>query len=283
MARRMFQLLLALMVSALPLVVAVAPARADNASALLSLVNALRASHGVGPLYADPTLTAVAQGWSAHMAYGYGLGHNPNVGSQLAGGWTKLGENVGEGGNMNAIFNAFVNSSFHLGNMLDPTYNLTGIGVAVGRLNTLWVTQDFEAKPGATPATTRPPATTPTTSRPTTTAAPTTKAPVAPASVAATTTTAAAPPTTAVPPPTVPTTLAGVTGDLGGVPGVSPVAPMPSTPDSSVPGKLAAAAVVHGNGSGTAAVSGLIVAGSAVAIVLLGATAFYIKRLLRSP
>jgi hypothetical protein len=279
MPRRMLQFLVALMVAALPLVVSVAPARADNASALLGLVNALRASHGLGPLYVDPTLTATAQSWSAHMASGNALSHNPNVGAGLAGGWTKLGENVGEGGTITGIYNAFVNSAFHLGNMLDPTYNLTGVAVAVGRSNTLWVTQDFEAKPGATPATTRPPATTPTTAKQTaTTTKPTTTKPVTttpPVTASAAATTTSPPPTTA----SVPTTVG--TGDSSVVPDLGSGAP--ATPPSSVPGKLAAAASLAGHGNGSGSMGGLVGALAGLAVISLGATAFYIKRLLRSP
>jgi hypothetical protein len=82
------------------------------------------------------------------MAGAGALSHNPSLASQVAGGWTKLGENVGEGGGITAIFNALVNSPPHLANMLDPSYNLTGIGVAVGNGGSLWITEDFEGRPG---------------------------------------------------------------------------------------------------------------------------------------
>jgi Cysteine-rich secretory protein family len=227
MRRRVLQLLLALTALALPMVASITPARADNASALLTLVNSLRAAHGAGPLYADPTLTRVAQAWSAHMAAS-GLTHDPNISAQLNGGWTKLGENIGAGGSIPIVFNAFVNSPFHLENMIDKSYNLTGIGVVTGANGTLWITQDFEAKPGATPATTKPPATTATTARPSVTAAPattaapkTTTAPTTtptttPPTTATTATTAAAPPEAALPPS--PGVAAAAPGSARGAP-----------------------------------------------------------------
>ncbi len=235
----MFQFVVALMVTALPWDAAVTPASADNASTLLGLVNGLRANHGLSPLYADPALTAVSQAWANHMAGGNTATHNPNLASQAGGGWTKLGENVAAAGNIDAVFNAFVNSSFHLGNMLDPTYNLTGIGVGVSG-PTLFVSEDFEAKPGATPVVTRPPATSATTSRPQAPQVPTgsssggagrTTAPPTPPP------TVTSPPTTAsgVRPPDSATVTAGSTG-TGVAPRYNAAPPAPSP----VPGQLAA-------------------------------------------
>jgi hypothetical protein len=175
------------------------------------------------------------------MASGAGLVHDPNVASQLSGGWTKLGENIGAGGNVTAIYNAFVNSEFHFTNMIDPTYNLTGIGVVLSPPSTLWVTEDFEAKPGVTPGTTQPPATTATTTalvvtvatvsgnHPATTAPP----PTAPRP-AVTTTTAATSASSTTPSATL------VPGS--GTSGTSDTSALPRAPAPTFPRKLAAAA-----------------------------------------
>ena len=227
MLRRLLQFVIALSVVAFPLATAVTPARADNASSLLAMVNSLRAAHGVGPLYTDGTLTRVAQGWSAHMAAAAALSHNPAVGSQVGGGWTKLGENVGGGGSVAIVFNAFVNSPFHFGNMIDPTYNLTGIGVTTGANGFLWITEDFEAKPGATPVT----------APPTTTAPPAHPAVTAPHSVATTAPTTA--PAVTVPPVTAP---AAVTADAAPPTTAATVLlPVPTVPDQlAAPAPIAA-------------------------------------------
>ncbi len=245
MHRRAFQLLLAVLVAALPLVTAVAPAGADNASTLLGLVNSLRRLHGAAPLAVDPTLTANAQQWSAHMAAAGALSHNPNYGAGVAPSWTKLGENVGEGGALTAIYNAFVASPFHFGNMIDPSYNLTGIAVATGAGNSLWITQDFESRSSGTPATTAPPATTATTRAPTITRPP--SAPPPTHSPAPTT----APPATAAPTTAPPTTAGPTTTSVVAVPGSS-LGSGSDSPATSVvplgggdpegPGRLAAAA-----------------------------------------
>jgi len=258
MRRRLVQLLVALTALALPLMATVTPARADNASTLLTLVNALRVAHGAGPLYADPTLTRVAQSWSAHMAAS-GLTHDPNISAQLNGGWTKIGENIGRGGSVPIVFNAFVTSPFHFENMIDPTYNLTGIGVVVGANGSLWITQDFEAKPGATPATTKPPATTVTTSRPAATAAPVTRA--VPNTTTPPTTAITVPPSSVAPTTTAPTETV-VPTSVGPVP-ASPVAPM--APAAATSGALAGGASLAAHHH--AAISGT---GWVIALALTG-------------
>jgi hypothetical protein len=270
MRRRFLQLLVALAVFALPSLAAVAPARADNASDLLSLVNSLRAAHHVGALSADPTLTRDAQSWSAHMVSA-GLVHNPSLATEVGGGWTKLGENIGAGGSVTILFNAFVNSPFHFANMIDPTYNLTGIGVAVGARGTLWVTEDFEAKPGATPATTSPPATTPTTAHPVTTprtALPTTAAPPTTPVTAAVSTTG---------PSAVATTLPVAAGTTPPSAPGSVIIPPPTT----VPGGLAGAASISAHKDGSSSIGWVLVLVLAGIAALVGG-AVVVNRVLRS-
>jgi hypothetical protein len=292
MGRRLLQLLVAVLAAAAPLALAVPAARADDAGSLLAMVNNLRASHGVAPLASSPTLSSVAQAWSAHMAAGNTLGHNPNLASQAGGGWTKLGENVAGAGNITAAFNAFVNSSFHLGNMLDPAYNVTGIGVAVGSGGMMWVTEDFEGLPGASSATTTPP-----TTRVTATTGVRAPAPSGPP--------AAVPRTTA---PTPPASGAGVSGappTAAGAAGaaVAAVAPPTTTavttsppdsadgggaaaaPSAEAPRNLAAAArlPVSGQGHPAASRSGLLLAvtglaATGLALVALAGGALCLKR-----
>jgi hypothetical protein len=188
MGRRLLHLVVAILAAALPVVLVIPSAGADNPSTLLGLVNNLRAGHGLPPLAPNPALTAAARQWSAHMAATGALVHNPALASQVPTGWTKLGENIGAGGNVTGLFNALVASPFHLANMLDPLYNLTGIGVVAAANGTLWLTEDFEAAPAG--------------GLPPVTGAPTT---VAPATVPPTTAGGIRPPTgprVTVPPPT---------------------------------------------------------------------------------
>jgi hypothetical protein len=270
MRRRLLQLIAAVVMVAVPMVASVAPAHADNASTLLGLVNALRASHGAPALYADPTLTSVAQAWSTHMAATASLVHNSGLASEIVGGgWTEIGENIGEGGVLNAIFNAFENSPVHLSNMINPTFNLTGVGVAMGTGNTLWVTEDFEAKPGATPAptttTTAPKATRP----PTTTA--TTVAPVkAPTS---TTTTAPSTTTTTVAPAPVFVSPAASSDTTSTNVAANAPAPLPAIATPASLHRPATASPGHSSGDvalvAAMAVAILLMTGSGVAVVLV--------------
>jgi hypothetical protein len=78
---------------------------------------------------------------------GQAICHNPNLTSQVSG-WQKIGENVGVGPDENSIENAFMNSTHHRDNILDPDYTLVGVGTARGSDGRLYVTQDFEKPMG---------------------------------------------------------------------------------------------------------------------------------------
>ncbi len=82
------------------------------------------------------------------MAYVNGLRHDPNLAgvvSAIVPGWTRAGENVGVGFDVQGLHNAFANSPGHLGNMLGD-YNRVGIGVVrVG--DKIWVTVRFARAP----------------------------------------------------------------------------------------------------------------------------------------
>jgi len=254
-----------------------APARADSASDLVGLVNNLRSGRGLGPLAFDPTLTQVAQHWSSQMAAAGKLSHNPGLTSAVPAGWTLIGENVGEGGNLTVIFQALVADPAHLANMLDPAYNRTGVGIVVGRNGTLWVTQDFEALAGTVvPTPTTPaPAPAPAPAPVTVTTRPVARAPVITPTVQSTTpvtttpATSVAPSTTLAPPSTTTTTVT-----------VPPdTSPRPGVP--SIESKAIAAVGAHtgdGRGPGGWVLAGAVflLAGLAIA---LGAT----RRILRLP
>jgi hypothetical protein len=121
------------------------PAHADTASNeadFVARINALRASHGAGPLSVNGTLTSVARSWASHMAAAGGLSHNPSLSSQAPSDWTRLGENVGMGPSVDVLQQAFTNSSAHYANMVNPAFTSIGVGV-VQSGGTLYVTEDF--------------------------------------------------------------------------------------------------------------------------------------------
>jgi hypothetical protein len=130
---------------------------ADEAR-FLSLTNGLRAAKGVAPLAVDGGLVSVARSWSANMAAAGSISHNPSLASQVPSGWKKLGENVGQGGNVDSLQQAFVNSPSHYHNLVDPDFNFVGIGVVYGSGGLIFVTVDFmqrgaaAARPAPAPA-----------------------------------------------------------------------------------------------------------------------------------
>jgi hypothetical protein len=210
MRRQLLHFVLGLVAAALPLAMAMPSAHADSVGTMLDLVNGLRSSRGIPALTVDPTLTAAAQQWSIHMAAAGTLSHNANLTSMVPPGWTRIAENVGTGGSLNAVFNALVASPPHYANMTDPAFTLTGIGVVTAGNGTLWVTEDFEARVGVSPPPPPPPAPPP--------APPATTAPPAPPAVTA----PPRPPTTVRAVPVVPAAPAGP-------PRTNPAATTPAT------------------------------------------------------
>ena len=245
MRRQMLRFVLALAAAALPFAVTPPAAHADSVSTMLSLVNGLRSARGEAPLAPDPNLTAVAQQWSAQMASSGVLSHNGNLTAMVGGGWTRIGENVGTGGSLTAVFNALVASAPHFANMTDPAFNLTGIAVVTAGNGTLWITEDFEGRAGVAPGPApvpAPPVTAPPTvshavvspARPSTTAKAVAPA-LSPAPVAPMATTANAAPAQPSPAQTTPATTAAPSPATSVSPtSVSPTSASPHAPSTAV-------------------------------------------------
>jgi hypothetical protein len=169
-------------------------------SRFVDLINQLRASKGVPALAIDGGLASTSCGWTDHMVAVATLAHDPNLSSEVSSveaSWTKAGENVGVGGDVDALFQSFVNSADHYRNLVDPAFNAIGVCVTwTADHSRMYTTHRFVANGGSSP----PPAVAPAAVAPPTTAAP------APAQTEPPTT---EPPITQPPttePPTVPTT-----------------------------------------------------------------------------
>ncbi|HET8739508.1 MAG TPA: CAP domain-containing protein [Acidimicrobiia bacterium] len=185
-----------------------ASAAADSGAeqGFLSAINSSRSSAGLGPLKMDGGLQGHARKHTADMIAAGEIFHSSSGELQAAagGGWSKLGENVGRGGTVSSLHQAFMNSSGHRANILGD-YTHVGIG-AESSSGVLYVTVVFMKKGSSAPATTT------TTAAPTTTAPAstgTTKAPAAQSSAPATTTTTAPTTTTTVPATTTTTLIVG--------------------------------------------------------------------------
>ena len=187
-----------LLVVALATIGISASAGADSGTeaGFLSKINATRAANGLGSLTVDGGLRSHARVHTAEMIANNDLYHSSSAELRAAAGsgWSAIAENVGRGGTVDSLHNAFMESSGHRANILGD-YNYVGIGTAYAPDNRLYVTVVFMKK-----GSTSPPATT-TTSGSTNT----TKASSSGSSQPKTTTTDA--PTTTTLPPTTTTTL----------------------------------------------------------------------------
>jgi hypothetical protein len=149
-------------------------AAADPATAeadFLAATNQARAQAGLPGLTRDAGLDGMARQWSNHMAAVFAanggltvdpaapndcnrsaLCHNPNLGPGLTAvdsNWTKGGENIGVGGDVGSIQNAFLNSPGHYANIVGQ-YDRVGVGV-VNAGDRMWVTLDFMQAPALPP------------------------------------------------------------------------------------------------------------------------------------
>ena len=124
------------------------PAHADpawDAGVSVDLLNETRSAHGLGRLWPDRELQVIANRQANAMAdNGYAY-HTSNLGGRLSWGWWAWAENVGYGPSVYWVHNAFMNSWSHSGNILDPSYNYVGVGVAYGSDGNVYVAQVFGA------------------------------------------------------------------------------------------------------------------------------------------
>lgn len=102
--------------------------------AVRSSVNASRAAAGLPPVHENLQLDIKADGWAQTMRNQCRIWH-----SRLADGapsnWRKLGENVGMGGNVAQIHQAYMNSPGHRANILDPRFTQMGTAAVWGNCN----------------------------------------------------------------------------------------------------------------------------------------------------
>ncbi|MGH9283673.1 MAG: CAP domain-containing protein [Acidimicrobiales bacterium] len=105
-------------------------------------LNELRVSRGLRPLEYGGALFDQSRAWSAQMLAAGGISHDPNLRyTPLA--WTKLGENVGMGYDVQGLHDAFVNSPAHFQNMIDPAFDAMGVGVVRAADGKIFVTVRF--------------------------------------------------------------------------------------------------------------------------------------------
>ena len=148
--RRIAAGLVVVLMSLLGFVSLATPANADTIDSsaeaqFVTLINALRASKGLGTLTVDGNLTDVARQWSQQMANAGTISHNPNFPNQVTSDWQMLGENVGQGYSVQSLFDAFVASPHHYENLVEPSYTRVGVGVVVTPSGQIFTSHEFMA------------------------------------------------------------------------------------------------------------------------------------------
>ena len=98
---------------------------------VIDLVNRSRAQNGLPPLKENVQLSIKADKWAQKLRDVCDLSH-----SRLADGapdeWMKLGENVGYGGTIVQVHDAYLNSPGHRANVLDASFNSMGAAAVWG-------------------------------------------------------------------------------------------------------------------------------------------------------
>jgi uncharacterized protein YkwD len=103
------------------------PRYTKNQKTVAAQVNATRAARGRAALRMNLKLTQKAQKWSHYLASIGRLAHS-NLRSGVPSNWRALAENVGYGGSLGEVHQAFLGSSGHRANILGR-YNQIGTGV----------------------------------------------------------------------------------------------------------------------------------------------------------
>ncbi len=181
-----------------------AAADSGTESAFVSLINSTRANNGMAPLQVDGGLQGHARNHTQDMIASGGIYHSSSaeLSAAAGSGWSRVGENVGNGQTPETLHSAFMNSSGHAANILGD-YNYVGVGTGNSADGSLWVTVVFMKKGETAPPTTAapPPTEAPAPPPPSDSPAPTNPpsgeaVPSAPASTTTSTTTTTLAPTT---------------------------------------------------------------------------------------
>jgi uncharacterized protein YkwD len=117
-----------------------AAAKSSKEATLLTKISHARAKHGLAPLRTKPKLMKYARHHSEAMAAQYALFHTPNFVVVCC--WSAIGENVAYNATVPGVHRAFMHSSGHRANILNPRMRRVGVGI-VKRGGWLWVTEIF--------------------------------------------------------------------------------------------------------------------------------------------
>jgi len=108
----------------------------------VTAINQLRIAQGLNPLIVDRELITASRYWADSMAEVGAISHAPKITAGITQPWLKVGENVGMGGAVTPLMEAFIASPTHYENLIDPLYTHVGVGV-VREGNTIFTTHRF--------------------------------------------------------------------------------------------------------------------------------------------
>lgn len=108
----------------------------------VGLINSLRAEHGLTQLEIHGELVSKAREWARTMAEAGDIFHS-NLPDGITVRWKKLGENVGMGGTVSSLNQAFIASPSHFENLVDPEFRQLGVGVFLDADGTIFVSEVF--------------------------------------------------------------------------------------------------------------------------------------------
>jgi uncharacterized protein YkwD len=123
--------------------------KSDDADAMFAMLNGARRSEQSRVLTRDPRLDKIAEEHAQAMQTARRLGHDVGAGSaadrmraqNLV--FTMAGENVARAASIRRAHRALWASPSHRGNLLDPRFQATGVGVAKDPDGSVWVCEVF--------------------------------------------------------------------------------------------------------------------------------------------
>ena len=134
-----------------------AASRAQLQRAVVCLINGQRRRRGLPDLSENPHLNRSAQGWTGVMVSHRDFTHGADFASRITAAgfdWSSVGENIATGfATPTTVVNAWMASTGHCQNILNPSYRYVGTGVSdrpVGDVHVrggTW-TQDFGLRMG---------------------------------------------------------------------------------------------------------------------------------------
>ncbi len=133
----------AVLAAAVSFALLAAGCRSRQQDAVAAALNADRAAHHLARLQPSDVLDLKAQAWAEKLARDGQLQHS-NLAAGVSGCWKRLAENVGYGSDVASVQLQFMDSAEHRANLLDPGFDLVGVGSARSADGRYWTVQLFE-------------------------------------------------------------------------------------------------------------------------------------------